>query len=381
MEFQRICIIGVGLIGGSLAATAKSVDPAITIFGIDRDSEALAHAIAAGYLDAGVTPCDARVREWLGGGGLAQGACDLVILATPASCADEWFAFLGTSGFEGTVTDVASTKRPVLVAAEKHLAFPAGFVGGHPMAGSEVSGVKGARSDLFKGAYYVLTPTRETSPEAYRKLHAFLTRLGARVISVDAKEHDEAVAIISHVPHVTASALVNLAKGHAGQGDDMLRLAAGGFKDTTRIAAGSPELWTGICLDNREAITEAIEELQSVLGDFADRLARQDSEGIMQWLTQAADIRRALPTQWVPASVNLTEIIIPMADRPGVIFEVTSAVWRAGCNIEAIEIDHLSEDSALLVLVITDEGDLERLIADLTAEGYAPTARPIESGK
>lgn len=378
LEFPRICIIGVGLIGGSIASAAKRLDPRQYIVGIDTDASSLEFALEHDLIDEGATPADPVVNSWLGADGAGGLACDLVLLATPASSAEEWFQVLGASGFEGVITDVASTKRKVLEAAQRHLKDPGAFVGGHPMAGSEVSGVTAARPDLFKGAYYVLTPTRETNAEAFRKLHAFVGSLGARVLSVDANEHDSAVAIVSHVPHVTASALVDLAKMHAGEGDELLRLAAGGFKDTTRIAAGSPDLWTGICLDNADAIADGVDELVAVLSDFADKVRARDGEALRAWLAHAADVRRALPAQWVPATERLTEVIIPMVDRPGVISEVTAAVGRAGCNIEAIEIDHISEDTALLVLALTDEGDFDRLFRELVSCGYDPLFRPIE---
>lgn len=378
MEFPRICIIGVGLIGGSIASAAKKLDPRHYIVGVDTDLHSLEFALEHNLVDEGATPADLRIDLWLGSSDTTDKACDLVVLATPAACAEDWFQRLGASRFAGVVTDVASTKRKVLAAAQQYLKEPCAFVGGHPMAGSEVSGVAAARHDLFQGAYYVLTPTRDTNAEAFRKLHAFISSLGARVISVDADEHDSAVAIISHVPHVTASALVDLAKMHAGEGDELLRLAAGGFKDTTRIAAGSPDLWTGICLDNADAVVKGIDELTAVLSDFADKVRARDAEAVRTWLAHAADVRRALPAQWVPATEHLTEVIIPMVDKPGVISEVTAAVGRAGCNIEAIEIDHISEDTALLVLVLTDEGDFDRLFRELVSSGYDPLFRPIE---
>ncbi len=378
MRFSTVCVIGVGLIGGSFAAACKRLDSTVRVFGIDTDPDTLAIALERGLIDEGATPADASASIWLGPEGAGSGACDLVVLATPASSAEEWLRTLGLSRYGGVVTDVASTKRGVLAAAESYLGPPAAFVGGHPMAGSEASGVEAARADLFDGAYYVLTPAQDTDMDAYRRLHSFISALGARVISVDVAAHDEAVAIISHVPHVTASALVDLAKAHAGEGDELLRLAAGGFKDTTRIAAGSPDLWTGICLDNADALAKGIEELRKVLGDFARMVRERDAEAVRAWLAHAADVRRALPAQWVPATERLTEVIIPIIDRPGVVSEVTTAVGRAGCNIEAIEIDHQSEDRALLVLVLTDEGDIDRLVADLTARGYEPRVLPLE---
>ncbi len=374
MRFGAICVVGVGLIGGSFAAACKRLETPPHVAGVDPDGDALSFARDAGFIDEGAGPQAAIDAGWFG----ASSPFDLVVLATPAATSVEWLGQLGDSGFAGVVTDVASTKQAVIKAAEENLASAAAFIGGHPMAGSEASGVAAARADLFDGAYYVLAPTHNTDMDAYRRLHSFLGKLGARVISVDAHDHDEAVAIISHVPHVTASALVDLAKAHAGQGDELLRLAAGGFKDTTRIAAGSPDLWTGICLDNADALAEGLDELCGVLGRFASMVRERDADAVRGWLAHAADVRRALPAQWVPATERLTEMVIPVLDRPGVVSEVTSAVGRAGCNIEAIEIDHQSEDSALLVLVLTDEGDIDRLVEDLTARGYQPRTRPLD---
>ena len=373
VRFESIAVIGIGLVGGSFALASRKADPDVRLYGIDVDESALAQARCDGVVDEVASPSEAVEKGWLG----ADGA-DLVVLATPASVGEEWVQHLGEVGYRGVVTDVASTKAKITKAAEDALGPDATFVGGHPMAGSEQSGIAAARADLFDGAYYVLTPTPETDMNAYRRVHSHITSMGARVISVDADGHDEAVAIVSHVPHVTASALVELAKTHAGEGDELLRLAAGGFKDTTRIAAGSAELWTGICIDNAEALVEGLEELQDVLGGFASAVKSGDTRGVHDWLAHAAEVRRSLPAQWVPATEALSELLIPVIDRPGVISEVTTAVGRAGCNIEAIEIDHVSEASAVLVLVLTDEGDVAKLMRDLESVGYEPRLRPLE---
>ncbi len=376
MQFRRICVVGIGLIGGSFAAAARMLEGGTHVLGVDIDPDALSYALEHGIVDEALTAEDALLAGWFGDD--PDRAAELVVLATSASIAEEWLARLGEAGFAGVVTDVASTKARVSNAARSSLGDAASYVGGHPMAGSEQSGVTAARADLFDGAYYVLTPASDTDSEAFRRLHSFVGRLGARVISVDVDAHDEAVAIISHVPHVTASALVELAKAHAGEGDELMRLAAGGFKDTTRIAAGSAELWTGICLDNAVALAEGIDELRDVLGSFVEMVRARDRVAIRDWLARAADVRRALPSQWVPASEALTELLVPMIDRPGVVSEITLAVGRSGCNIEAIEIDHQSEDSAVLVLVLTDEGDMQRLLSDLSGAGYEPSLRPLD---
>ena len=375
--FRSVAIIGVGLIGGSIAAALKRLPDAPRVVGINRGSETVEYALEHGIIDEGTVIGTPEMDAWIGPDGV-----DLVIIATPARFAAGWLETLGAAGYKGVVTDAASTKAGVLAAARAALPDPSRFVGGHPMAGSERSGIGAARADLFEGAYWLLTPTHDSDPEVYTAMHAFVSALGARVISVDADAHDEAVAIVSHVPHVAAAALVNLAAAHSGERGELMRLAAGGFKDTTRIAAGSADLWTGICLDNAHAIADGLEELRERLGGFESLVRERDAEGMRAWLEIAAEVRRALPAQWVPATTQLTEIAVPMLDRPGVVAEITGAVSRAGCNIEGIDIDHETEDTAVLVLVLTDEGDQGALVADLAARGYEPRTTPLaEAGE
>lgn len=370
--FKRVAIIGVGLIGGSFARALRALPDPPRVFAIDTDRDALAWALENGVADEVSAPDEAAAESWLTAGGV-----DLVVIATPSRVAIEWLARLGSAGYDGVVTDVASTKSGVLAAAKSLLVRPEWFVGGHPMAGSERSGVTASKADLFDGVYWLLTPASDTDPEAYRHVHALVSAVGARVISVDARAHDESVAIVSHVPHVAAAALVDLAAVHAGEGGELMRLAAGGFKDTTRIAAGSPDLWTGICLDNADALAAGLSELREVLREFEVRVRARDAAAITAWLSGAAEVRRSLPAQWVPATAALTELVVPMGDSPGVVAEITGAVSRAGCNIEGIDIDHETEDRALLVLVLTDEGDLTRLADDLDALGYEPRFTPL----
>ncbi len=369
-------MIGIGLIGGSIAASCRALEDAPLVFGTDTDETAVARAVELGVVDEAALAGSGTAREWL-----APGGSDIAVIATPARAASEWLASLGETGFDGVITDVASTKAGVVAAARKHLSDATRFVGGHPMAGSERSGVEAARSGLFDGAYWLLTPAADTEPDAYRRVHALVSALGARVVSVDPKRHDEAVAVVSHVPHVAAAALCDVAGAHAGENGEMLRLAAGGFKDTTRIAAGSPDLWAGICIDNADALSAALRELRLSLGEFEAMVRGHDADAIRNWLARAADVRRSLPAQWVPATTRLTELVVPMVDRPGVVAEVTGAVSRAGCNIEGIDIDHETEDRALLVLVLTDEGDLAGLARGLEDLGYEARFTPLEAAE
>ena len=371
--FTSVCIIGTGLIGGSIAAALKALPTPPLVYGVDVNAGSLEHALEHGLVDEAALVDDACERGWFGPGEVA-----LVVVATPAQLADAWLERIGSEGFDGVVTDVASTKGGVVRTARRVLKPPARFVGGHPMAGSERSGVQAARPDLFDNAYWLLTPSAETDMDAYRRVHEFVSALGARVISVDPRTHDEAVAIVSHVPHVAAAALVDVAAAHAGDGKELLRLAAGGFKDTTRIAAGSPDLWTGICLDNADALAAGLRELRGVLGEFEAMVRAGDRDEIRRWLADAADVRRTLPQQWVPATTRLRELKVPILDRPGQVAEITGAVSAAGCNIEGIDIDHVSEDTAVLVLVLTDEGDIDGLVRELVDLGYEPRLETLD---
>jgi len=372
-NFDSICVVGVGLIGGSVAAAASALPDAPRVVGVDSDPIALREAIERGIIAEGSLPDGLGAQTWLSAGG-----ADLVVLATPARFVAEWLQLLGERGFDGIVTDVSSTKGGVMRAARKFLPDARRFVGGHPMAGSERAGVSAARADLFQGAYWILTPATDTDADAFRRVHTFVSSLGARVVSVEARDHDEAVAIVSHVPHVAAAALCDVAAAHAGEGGELLRLAAGGFKDTTRIAAGSADLWTGICLDNADALSAGLRELRGVLGEFEAMVRAHDAPAVRAWLAAAADVRRSLPAQWVPATTALRELTVPMLDRPGVIAEITAAASRFGCNIEGIDIDHVSEATAVLVMVLTDEGDIDALVADLEDRGFEPQLASLD---
>jgi prephenate dehydrogenase len=370
--FETVVVVGVGLIGGSFAAALRRLPAPPRVLGVAPSAETREYALREGIVDEALSPDDAVAAGWFAGAGRET----LVVLAAPIKGVEAWLERLGSLGFAGVVTDAASTKAGVFAAARK-LSPDAVFIGGHPMAGSERSGVAAADPELFRDAYYVLTPSETTDADAYRRLHSLVASLGARVIAVAPTLHDEAVAVISHVPHVAASALTNLAAERAGDGREVLRLAAGGFKDMTRIAAGSPELWTGILSDNARAVSRAIGQLVDQLQELRGSLDAGDLDAMRAWLSRAADVRRSLPAKWVPATSALSQLTIPMVDRPGMVGTITQAAAHAGCNIEDIEIDHQSEDRALLRLVLTDEGDFDVLLAELSREGFETDLRPL----
>ena len=369
--FLRIAVVGFGLVGASFAAAVRAAYPDTRVLAVDIDERTLAEAVERGWATDGALPDDPAFERFVGDG------CDLVVLATPVGAAERYFEDLARWDYRGIVTDTASTKARITALAERVLPHPENFVPGHPMAGSEVNGIEGARPDLFKGAHWILCPDADTPAEHFPRLHELVTSIGARVIALPREDHDTAVAVVSHVPHIMASSLVQLASRHADDQQALMRLAAGGFKDSTRIAAGSPELWCGIAFDNKDALSDGLDEIQGIIGAFADALASDDRAALTALLADAAAARRALPAAWVPSTERLLEVRIPMEDRPGVVAEVTTVTSSVGCNIQSIEIDHVTEDSAVLSLVLTDEGDIGQLSAQLINAGFSVSFSPL----
>ena len=372
--FQHLAIIGLGLIGASIAAALKKQNYSGEVYGVDTDSRTRVSALERGWVTCATELEDPRFEDFV------RTRCDLVIVATPVAGVDDIFAHLKDWDFKGVVTDTISTKAHILDVAQRELPYPDNYIPGHPMSGSEKSGIDAARADLFEGAHWILCPDAHTAPEHFQRMHEFVTRLGARVVSLPREEHDDAIAVVSHVPHFVASSLVQLASRHADEQQSLMRLAAGGFKDTTRVAAGSPKLWCGIAFDNAKALSSGLHEMSDILSNFAQALESGNKEELTRLLAEAAEARRALPSAWVPSSKDLLEVRIPMTNRMGVVAEVTTIASSVGCNIQSIEIDHVTEDRAVLSLILTDEGDVGQLSLKLIKAGFAISFRPLGQG-
>lgn len=369
--FSSVAVIGLGLIGASVAAALAAKMPGVSVFGVDTDPATCATAVKRGWCAAATGPDDAAFRDFI------QNDCELVVIATPVAAVDDYLGRLRDWGYAGLVTDTISTKGHILAAAEALLPAPARYIPGHPMAGSEQNGIAGARADLFEGANWILCPDERTAPEDFQAMHEFITGLASRVVSLRREEHDAAIAIVSHVPHMVASSLMQLACAHADDTGSIMRLAAGGFKDSTRIAAGSPKLWCGIAFDNAEALRDGLSEMAAIIGSFADALAAGDRDTFTRLLAEAAEARRALPAAWVPSTEKLLEVRIPMVNRTGVVAEVCTIASSVGCNIQSIDIDHISEGNAVLSLILTDEGDVGALSIQLINAGFSVSFSPI----
>lgn len=365
VPFDAVAVVGLGLIGASLAASLRKAWPSMQIFGVDLDGRSCVIAKERGWVDEACRPDDPAFAEFL------ANDADLVVLATPVAAVDGYMQMLADAGYSGVLTDTVSTKSHMIEAAGSILPDPSIYVPGHPMAGSEKAGVDAARSDLYEGINWILCPDETTDPESFQKLHELICGMDARVISLPREDHDKAVAIVSHVPHMVASALMQLALAHVDESRSLMRLAAGGFKDTTRVAAGSPALWCGIAFDNSDALASGLLEIEDILENLRQALLDDDRPGFTRMLAAAADARRELPAAWVPGSDRLVEVRIPMVNRTGVVAEVTTIASSVGCNIQSIDIDHVSEGNAVLSLILTDEGDIGQLSYKLVSAGYS----------
>ena len=269
---QRLAVVGVGLLGGSVAKAARARNLAREIIGIGRDAGRLRPALADGSLDEATTDLAAGV-----------GGADLVVLATPVQTLERLLpAVWQAAASEALITDVGSTKASIVAAAERLVAArPLAFVGSHPMAGSEQSGYAVARADLFQGATVIVTPTEFTEPRAVKSVTVFWEALGAHVAALDPRTHDRVVSAISHLPHLVAYALVEA----AGRVEpSALDFAARGFKDTTRIAASDPDVWREIFLANRAALREGLSAFRTVLDEVERLVEAGDEPRLRSWL-------------------------------------------------------------------------------------------------
>lgn len=279
MRLEQLTIIGVGLIGGSVGLAAKARGLAGTVVGVGRDERNLARAQAAGVIDRFSTDITDGVRS-----------SDLVVVCTPVDrVAEDVLAVANAAPARCLITDVGSTKGNILRAlAGKMPENGAAFIGSHPLAGSEKRGSANAKTDLFTDRLVVVTPTAETDPEATAVIDLFWRELGARVVRMDPFSHDEALATTSHLPHAAASALAAVTP------PAWLALTAGGFRDTTRIAAGDPDLWAAIFEANRDAVLSAVDAFAASLTEFRTRLAAGDRAGVARWLAEGKRVRDAL---------------------------------------------------------------------------------------
>jgi prephenate dehydrogenase len=359
-HYRRVGILGTGLIGGSLGLALREEGAAGKVIGYDADAGMLSQALRRG-----------AIEETAGSVAELAGDCDLVFIAVPVRAIPAALAQAATALRPGTtVSDVGSVKERVVEAARELLPEGCHFIGGHPLAGSEQRGVWFADPQLFRDAYYVLTPSVECDAEAYSSLHALLTSLGARVIAMEPQQHDRAVSVISHLPHVMAMSLMNVALQRAEE-YPLLRLAAGGFRDMTRIAASDAVLWLDILMENREAVKESLGECVDAMLRIAAMLDEGDEEELIHWMQSASSGRQSIAPVLGESLAGFYSVILAVDDRPGVISDVTLTVGEMGINIDDIELMHpLESGQGLLRLTISGEESALRAAEALRGKGY-----------
>ena len=348
---RRANVIGVGLIGGSIALRLREMGWHVS--GEDQDPAATTLAMELEVLDEVGFDADAEIT----------------FVATPAgSVVEEATRALAESA--GIVTDVGSVKADIAAA----ISDPR-FVGGHPMAGSEQDGVAGARPGLFNNATWVITPNETTSEQAYTLVGQVVRLLGAEVVSMEPRRHDAAVARISHVPHLTAATMMLMAAGAGFDDDAVLRLAAGGFRDMTRIAAGHPGIWLDICEQNRSEIVGSLDDLITALENARSIVERSDRDELQSLLTGARKARVNLPSG-IPSDLELCEVRVTMPDVPGAIAALTTLAPEV--NIYDFEIAHSTEGRRGVAIMVVALDDQPAFAKKLKAAGHRPSMRKLQ---
>lgn len=346
INIKKIAVIGLGLIGGSLALALKNLNKDFIISGFDINRESMDMARYRNVIDVISNSISEAVSD-----------ADLIIIATPISEIVNVIESIKNNLKKGAIiTDVGSAKGKVVRRVNEILPEDVFFIGGHPMAGSENEGILSATPDLFKNTFYILTPTEKTASDPLITLHSLLTGIGAKVITINPEEHDENVALISHLPHVLSTNLVDMIDDRHNDMKNLFKLCAGGFRDMTRIAAANTKIWLDISLENRDKIIKAIDEYIKYLNRFKSSLEKNDSESIKNHYVKARKARVNLPKFVEKDISNLYEVRVAMIDKTGEISEITTAISSHGINIEDISIFHSTEFSTGGILKILVQG-------------------------
>ena len=348
MTTQRSAnIVGLGLIGGSIGLALR--ERGWYVYGEDHSQARVDRALELGVIDA-----QHLYRE-----------ADVTFVATPVLTIADQVRF-SLSETTGVVTDVGSVKGAIVASIDDPR-----FVGGHPMAGSELEGLDGADASMFTGAVWVLTPISTTADTTFATMASIVGELGADVVALTPDRHDQVVAVVSHVPHLAAATLMGLASERGEEHAALLRLAAGGFRDMTRIASGHPGIWLDICAENRDAILSGLDGLIDGLRGMRELIRDDDRAALLDKLRRAREARANLPTRATHPN-ELAEVRIPIPDRPGAAAEVFTLAAELGVNISSFEVVHSVEGNRGVAIVLIDSGSAELFRVGLLARGFRP---------
>jgi prephenate dehydrogenase len=356
----RIAVLGVGLIGGSIGLAAKEHVEDAEVVGFGRTPDRLRSALELGAVDR----VAGSLREAL------EGAEACFACAPVGALPDQVADALAAAASDCVVSDVGSTKRRLVERVDDER-----FIGGHPIAGAETSGVEHARPDLFQGAVWYLTPGARSSGLLYERLHRLVVTIGARPVAIDAQTHDRLLATVSHLPHVLANVLVSQAARVLAHEDEPLPRVGPSFRDATRVAGASSEVWTDIYLANREAIAHEIDETAARLSEIAGSLRAADPAALAGWNDQARDDRRRLLEADL-AGGPVHELRLTVPNRPGIVAQVALALGRADVNIVDLALAPAADmRSGAMTLWIAGDGQAARA-KELIGELGFPVAEP-----
>ena len=332
MNEVTIGFLGLGLIGGSIAKGIRRHHKNYTLIGYNHNYSTAQTALEEGVLDFAVKEVDASFSR-----------CDIIYLCMPVSYNVEYLKkikpYLKPSCI---LTDVGSVKGNIHKAV-KELELTRYFIGGHPMAGSEKTGYANSTDHLLENACYPLTPCEDTDPVSLQLLKDLTASLGAIPFVLSEQEHDYAVAAISHLPHLIASGLVNLIRLVDSKEQLMKTIAAGGFKDITRIASASPVMWQQICLTNRDNIVTIMDQYLSYLTEIKDAIVREDTDYLYHFFDSGREYRNSIPAAPSGPVTKIYDLYCDLIDKPGSIAKAATILADAGVSIKNIGITHIRE--------------------------------------
>lgn len=358
-----ITIFGVGLIGGSLALCFKD-KPGFKVIGHSPRSESVQKYLQRGVVDEGTTSLEEAALQ-----------ADFIFICVPIGMLNDYLKRLSELPLKPgcVISDVGSTKRSVSDFAQKlDWQSDVHFIGGHPMAGSERSGVEAASSHLFENAFYVLTPYQDTPSAVYEHLTKLLQHTRAQLVKMDPQEHDEIVGAVSHLPHLIAVALVNLVCSYNVKDDMYSRLAAGGFRDITRIASSDPIVWRDILLNNRQVLLRLLDDWDEQMTAFRTMLENGDGERIMHHFEKSGKFRGSLPERRKGVINAMYDVFVDIPDHPGVIGQIATQLGSSQLNLSNIQIYESRMDvPGVLRLSFRNQHDQDKAITLLKELDYS----------
>ena len=364
MRQLTIGFIGFGLIGGSIARGLKRSDPSVRILAYMRTRSTLEQARRDHVIDGILDGIDENL-----------GLCDVILLCTPVEYIADYLREIRPYLKEGAVvSDVGSTKSAVHEAVHS-LGMDRCFVGGHPMAGSEKSGYEYSTDHLLENAYYIVTPTAETPPELTDRIVGIARHLGAIPLLMEPGAHDRVVAAISHLPHLIAAALVNLVHDSDDEGQHMKSMAAGGFKDITRIASSSPVMWEQICMTNRGPILEMLDLYTRSLDAIRRDLENGTEGAVFDLFTKSRDYRNSFASTRKGSLIPSYSFFVDVKDEPGAIAIISSILAASGINIRNIGINNARDmDEYALRISFYDKKSMDFAVERLESFNFRLSA-------